>query len=170
MKAEKPSSRGLEPLTGLVLKGLSILLIVLMTVMVLDVTWQVISRFIMNRPSSFTEELAGFLLIWIGLLGAAYAFETRAHLGIDLLREKLGAAGSLRLDLAVNLIVILFALTVMVGGGLNLVVLAFQLHQISAAMGIGMGFVYLALPLSGFLIMLFAADAIARSLTDRAGE
>ncbi len=145
-------------------------LIALMALMVLDVTWQVVSRFIMNRPSSFTEELAGFLLIWIGLLGAAYAYETKAHLGIDLLREKLGDAGSLKLDLAVNLLVILFALAVMVGGGLNLVVLAFRLNQISAAMGIGMGYVYLALPLSGLLIILFALHTITDSLARRAGQ
>ncbi|MFC1629091.1 TRAP transporter small permease [Gemmatimonadota bacterium] len=169
MVADPPTPRNLEPMIGLVRRGLSMFLIALMAVMVLDVTWQVVSRFIMNRPSSFTEELAGFLLIWIGLLGAAYAFETRAHLGIDLLREKLGEAGSLRLDLVVNLLVILFALTVMVGGGLNLVVLAFKLDQISAAMGISMGYVYLALPLSGLLIMLFAAGAITKSRTDLAG-
>ena len=59
--------------------------IVLMSVMVIDVSWQVASRFVFRAPSSFTEELAGFLLIWIGLLGAAYGFPTRAHLGIDLL-------------------------------------------------------------------------------------
>lgn len=145
-------------------------LIALMAVMVLDVTWQVVSRFIINRPSSFTEELAGFLLIWIGLLGAAYAYETRAHLGIDLLREKLGVAGSRKLDLVVNLLVILFALAIMVGGGLNLVILAFKLDQISAAIGIGMGYVYLALPLSGLLIILFAAHAITDTLTRRIGE
>ena len=64
-------------------------LVVLMSVMVIDVSWQVASRFVFRAPSSFTEELAGFLLIWIGLLGAAYGFRTRAHLGIDLLVTKL---------------------------------------------------------------------------------
>ena len=52
-------------------KVLSLFLIFLMAVIVLDVTWQVFTRFILKDPSSFTEELAGFLLIWIGLLGAS---------------------------------------------------------------------------------------------------
>jgi TRAP-type C4-dicarboxylate transport system permease small subunit len=69
--------------------GVSKLLIVLMAAIVLDVTWQVITRFILKNPSSFTEELAGFLLIWIGLLGASHALYTKSHLGIDILTYKL---------------------------------------------------------------------------------
>ncbi len=160
---DRASATRLERLIQPIRRGLSRLLIALMAIMVVDVTWQVISRFLLNRPSSFTEELAGFLLIWIGLLGAAHAFDTRAHLGIDLLREKLDGSGVRRLDVTVNLLVIFFALTIMVIGGLNLVILAFRLDQSSAAMGIGMGFIYLALPLSGILIILFALNSILPS-------
>ena len=48
-------------------------LIFLMTFMVLVVTWQIFTRFILNDPSLYSEEIAGFLLIWIGMLGSAYA-------------------------------------------------------------------------------------------------
>ncbi len=61
-------------------RALAWVLMVLMAVMVIDVTWQVVTRFILSEPSSVTEELARFLLVWIGLLGAAYAFRVRAHL------------------------------------------------------------------------------------------
>ena len=53
---------------------LAFILMILMATIVIDVTWQVLSRFIVGNPSSVTEEIARFLLIWIGLLGAAYAF------------------------------------------------------------------------------------------------
>ncbi len=46
------------------------LLVFLMALMVLNVLWQVFTRFIMNDPSSFTDELSRYLLIWLGLLGA----------------------------------------------------------------------------------------------------
>ncbi|MGJ8675406.1 MAG: TRAP transporter small permease, partial [Pseudoalteromonas sp.] len=49
------------------------ILIMAMVAIVAVVCWQVFSRFIMRSPSSYTEELARFLLIWIGVLGAAYA-------------------------------------------------------------------------------------------------
>lgn len=139
-------------------------LVVLMSVMVLDVTWQVASRFLLRTPSSFSEELAGFLLIWIGLLGAAYGFRTRAHLGIDLLVNRLGGKWRWVAEAASHLLVMGFALTTMVGGGVKLVQLAFRLNQISAAMGIRMGFVYLALPLSGLLIAIFAGESLWAAL------
>ena len=47
------------------------ILIMLMVLMVFDVVWQVASRYLIGIPSTFTDELAGFLLIWLGLLGAA---------------------------------------------------------------------------------------------------
>lgn len=143
------------------------MLVVLMAVMVVDVSWQVASRYLLRDPSSFTEELAGFLLIWIGLLGSAYALRTRAHLGIDLLVDGLAGAARMRAKVLSHSLVLLFALAVMVGGGLRLVQLAFQLQQISAAMGIRMGYVYLALPLSGILMTLFSAAAIADVVAGR---
>ena len=40
---------------------LEILLTVVMTILVLDVVWQVFTRYILKDPSSWTEELATFL-------------------------------------------------------------------------------------------------------------
>jgi len=144
-------------------------LVALMGLMVVDVSWQVASRFVFRSPSSFTEELAGFLLIWIGLLGAAYGFRTRAHLGIDLLPARLEGRWRRRVEASAHLLVLLFALTTMVGGGIRLVLLAFRLDQTSAAMGWRMGFVYLGLPISGALVVLFSLQSIAAAATGRSG-
>ena len=54
-------------------RWLSYALMLLMAVSALNVLWQVFTRFILQDPSSYTEELARFLLVWIGLLGASYA-------------------------------------------------------------------------------------------------
>lgn len=156
--SSSPPDRG--RLTDVLERTLGWALVVLMSVMVLDVTWQVASRFLFRTPSSFSEELAGFLLIWIGLLGAAYGFRTRAHLGIDLLVTRLRGSWRRFAEATSHLLVMGFALTTMVAGGIKLVQLAFQLNQISAAMGIRTGFVYLALPLSGLFIALFAAESL----------
>lgn len=79
----------MDKLTKAITKALEKILIVLMAVIVIDVSWQIFTRFVLRDPSSFSEELAGFLLIWIGLLGASYALYTRVHLGIDILTAKL---------------------------------------------------------------------------------
>jgi TRAP-type C4-dicarboxylate transport system permease small subunit len=146
-------------------RGLGWLLALLMGVMVTDVTWQVVSRFVLRAPSSFTEELAGFLLIWIGLLGSAYCLRTGSHLGIDLLVARLRGRARRAAKILTHSLVAAFALSTMVIGGLLLVRLAFHLNQISASMGIRMGFVYLALPLAGLLMLAFSIEAIVRTVT-----
>ena len=74
-------------------------LIFLMLALVVSVSWQVISRYVFSSPSSWTEEVARFILIWVSMLGAAYAFRTRAHLGLDLLPKKLMGRSVALLDL-----------------------------------------------------------------------
>ena len=163
MRGRSTSPPGLGRFVDQVELALGWLLVVLMSVMVVDVTWQVASRYLLQAPSSFTEALAGFLLIWIGLLGAAYGFRTRSHLGIDLLVSRLGGGWRRAAEVSSHLLVLLFALSTMVVGGTKLVQLAFRLEQISAAMGIRMGFVYLALPLAGVLVILFSLESISKA-------
>ena len=63
-------------------------LMLAMALILLTVVWQVISRYILQDPASVTEELSRFLLIWIGLLGAAFAYRQKVHLGFNLIVEK----------------------------------------------------------------------------------
>lgn len=135
---------------------LEYVLVSLMGISVLNVLWQVITRFLMKNPSSYTEEIARFLLIWIGLLGAAYGIGKNIHLAIDVLKQKLPEAKRRIMDILINSFVFLFALTVMIIGGIYLVLLTFDLHQISAALQLELGYVYLAVPLSGILMAFYS--------------
>ena len=138
-------------------KLLEWIVILIMFVMVINVLWQVFTRFILRNPSSFTEELARYLLIWLGLLGASYVAGQRLHLAIDLLPTRLTGKRKILLSLFINGMIFLFAFFVMVIGGLRLVDMSFALHQISAALQIRIGYVYLAVPLSGLFMMFYAA-------------
>ena len=44
---------------------------ILIVVLVLDVSWQVLSRYVASSPSTFTDELARYLMVWMGCLGGA---------------------------------------------------------------------------------------------------
>ena len=142
-------------------KALERLMIFLMGILVVDVLWQVTSRYVLSSPSSFTDELAGFLLIWVGLFGAAYVSGKNEHLAIDLLLHKVGPAGKKRLEIFIQIAIVLFALFVLVVGGVWLVYTRFALDVRSAALHIPLGYVYIVLPLSGMLAMYFAIDNIA---------
>lgn len=137
-------------------RALEILLVFLMSSSVLNVLWQVFTRFILRHPSSWTEELARYLLIWIGLLGASYAASKKMHLPIDILLVKLKGRARELAELSIQIFIFLFVLTVMTIGGFRLVAMTLKLNQVSAALKIKLGYVYLALPLCGFLIMFYS--------------
>lgn len=139
------------------------LLMVLMALLVVSVTWQVLSRYLLAVPSHWTEELARFLLVWIGVLGAAYAFHMKMHLGIDLLALHLRGRSAFWLELFINSAVAVFAILVMIVGGANLVAMTWELKQLSAGLGLPMAWVYSVVPLSGGLIVWYALDNVVAS-------
>jgi len=139
-------------------KVIEIVLVAIMSILVIDVLWQVFSRYILASPSSFTDELAGFLLIWVGLLGAAYVAGKNEHLAIDLMLQKMKGIKRRRLQIIINAIVGIFALFVMVIGGLWLVYTRFYLGVNSAALALPLGYVYLVVPVSGLLVIYYAID------------
>ncbi len=148
-------------------------LTVLVGIAVLNVLWQVFTRWVLQNPSSYTEELARYLLVWVGLLGAAFAAGKKMHLAIDLLPEKLEGRSRHGLEILIQTLTFLFALGVMFVGGIRLVYLTLLFRQTSAALGVPLGYVYAVLPLSGLLIMFFAGVSITervRALRHRPAE
>ncbi len=127
----------------------------LMAIMTLDVLWGVLTRYIMGSQASWSEELARFLLIWIGILGAAYASGQKMHLAIELLKPKLKPDGQRRLTLFINVMVILFALCVMVIGGFRLIYITQTLGQLSPALRLPMALIYAVVPISGILVIYY---------------
>ena len=90
-----------------------------LAVSVLTGFWQVISRFILSEPATWSEALIRTLLIWMAFLGLGGAFRVGALVSIDLCHRL--TRGKLRL--AVELMILsasLFVLTVMVMQGWNM--------------------------------------------------
>jgi TRAP-type C4-dicarboxylate transport system permease small subunit len=145
--------------------SLEFLVIAVVAVLVVDVLWQVFTRFILKNPSTWTEELAVFMLIWVSLLGAAVALNRGAHLGIDYFVGKLSPKKRLYTEIFVFLCISAFSLTVMVVGGIELVSNTLKLEQVSPALGVPVGYVYLAVPISGFFLVLYSVIGLVERLT-----
>lgn len=144
-------------------------LVVLMGLLVLCVVWQVFSRYILNAPSTFTDELARFLLIWVSLLGVAYLSGQNRHIAIDVLPERLGPQGRRQLGTLINLLIILFVFFVLVIGGGILVYTTFAYLQLTPTLQIPMALVYLIGPICGLLIIYYKLCNI-RELNRSAGN
>lgn len=151
------------------MQGLGALLVLLMGLLVASVVWQVLSRYLLASPSVWTEELARFLLIWIGILGSVYAYHTRSHLAVDLWSTRLTGVGRRRLAGVQSLVIVSFALSAMVVGGARLVWITWSLQQMSPALGLPMASVYAVLPVSGALIMWLAVDDLVHSAQGQQG-
>lgn len=149
---------------GITDRILSSTVILLMVVLVIDVVWQVTTRYLLGSASSFTEELARFLLIWIGLLGSAYAYRHNLHLAFDYFSSKAKGVTKKWLMLFIHTLIALFALLVLVIGGFSLVQLTWELNQVSAALQIRLAWVYSVLPLTGLLIIFYASLFIRDTL------
>jgi len=135
-------------------------LVMLMSLMVINVIWQVLTRFVLQNPSSYTEELARYLLIWLGLLGAGYCVGQKSHLAIDIVTSRFSGPARYVSNLFVHTVILLFAVAVLVAGGQRLVQTTLAYQQTSAALQIPLGYVYLGLPLSGLLIAFYSLFSI----------
>ena len=135
-------------------------LVLLMALIVIAVLWQVFSRYVMKNPSSVTEEIARYLMIWIGILGAAYASGQQEHLAINILPLKLNERNRIRLRIGINILIILFAVSALIIGGGNLVYISYLLGQTSAALNLPLSVVYAVLPISGFLIIVYKLNEV----------
>ncbi|WP_026955696.1 TRAP transporter small permease [Algoriphagus vanfongensis] len=136
------------------------LLVALMGLMVLNVTWQVVSRYVFKNPSSFTDELARYMLVWLGMLGAAYVAGKNEHIAIDILLTKMKEKARTKMMILINCCILVFAIGVMVIGGSNLVYITFILSQKSATLQIPLAFVYGIIPFSGLLVLYYQAYSI----------
>jgi TRAP-type C4-dicarboxylate transport system permease small subunit len=113
--------------------------------------WQVVSRFVLSQPSTWTEEAMRRLLIWCVMLGVVAAFRRGALVSVDLmLRLSRGAWRQ-----TVRLIITVTSLTflgVLVWFGTDL---AYRVRfQTFASMELSMAWAYAALPVCALLAMV----------------
>jgi TRAP-type C4-dicarboxylate transport system permease small subunit len=146
----------MKSLRALIDRLLGSVICVMMAAMVLNVLWQVFTRFVLHDPSSFTEEAARYMMIWVGLLGSAYATGKKSHLALDLVTGKLQGGRKRASELIIHTVVFAFAATVLLGGGARLVWIQLSLGQQSAALQLKLGYVYLAVPLAGLFIVFYS--------------
>ena len=123
--------------------------------MVVNVLWQVFSRFVLGDPSSYTEELARYLMIWVGVLGAAYVSGKNKHVAIDYFPTKFSKKNQIKVKVFVKWLIMIFAFFAFVIGGSRLVYITYVLEQLSPALQIPLAFVYLVIPISGVLIAYY---------------
>jgi len=131
-----------------VLAGLSL------TVMVVLTTYQVITRYVFNAPSTWSEELVGYLFAWSTMFGAAIVSGERGHMNIPILVDKFNPPMRKALHIFSEVIAFLFSASILVLGGFQVSSLA--MGQQTSSLGVAIGVFYWVMPICGVLMALFA--------------
>ncbi|EQB38568.1 MULTISPECIES: TRAP transporter small permease [Virgibacillus] len=134
---------------------------VLITIMSILSIWQVVARYVLNTPSTVSEEIIRMLLIWFSLTSAAYVFGQKKHIAIHFIREKLHKKAQRMMERLSNIILLIIALVLMIWGGIQVVELT--LSQIAPSTGVSMAMMYGALPVSGIFVAFYAIHGLTTS-------
>ena len=129
------------------LAGISFIAMVALT------CWQVLTRYVLKNPSTWSEELVGYLFAWMSLLGASLVTQERGHMNIPILVEQFGKSEQKVLNCLGELIAFLFSVIILVFGGVQITTLA--MGQMTSSLGVPIGIFYIVLPLCGVLNMIY---------------
>ena len=148
--------RTIDGVTWVVLTFCAILFLVMTGLVCL----QVIFRYLLNSPLTGSEEGARILLIFVSMLGAAVALKTRAHMAIDYFQE--------RFPLPLRRAAALLSLACVLAIGFLLVVKGAEfadraMFQTTPALRIPKGYIVMAFPVSGVLMIFYAIAVPVRA-------
>jgi TRAP-type transport system small permease protein len=135
---------GINHVVGLVLA-------LMLAVMSVLITWQVFARFVAGNSLTFSEEVSRFLMIWLTLLGAAYAVRRGTLLAVDLLPDLLKGRTQKTVKVAAHLLSLTFYV-VLIYFGWNIAQTVS--YQTAPATGLSMRWPMLALSAGGVLMLL----------------
>jgi TRAP-type C4-dicarboxylate transport system permease small subunit len=121
--------------------------------MTLLTCWQVFTRYILSNPSSWSEELVGYLFAWMSLFGACLVTGERGHMNIPLLFERVKPGVQKILGIFAEVIACIFAIVILVYGGVQISSLA--MGQMTSSLGVPIGVFYVVMPVCGVLIAIY---------------
>lgn len=135
-------------------KVMRVLNVAVLVILVLLVVWQVITRYLLGAPSVWSEELASYGFAWATMLGATYVFGKREHMNVDVAVEKFSPEVQKTLAILSEVLILLFAVTILIYGGIENTLLTIQ--QLSSSLPVTMGYLYSIIPISGVFIALYS--------------
>ncbi|MCB7317200.1 TRAP transporter small permease [Lacrimispora sp. 210928-DFI.3.58] len=137
-----------------IMKVLGIVIIFLFAFMTVIGTYQIVTRYFFNRPSTVSEELLTYSFTWMALLASAYVFGKRDHMRMGFLADKFTGPGRKYLEIVIDLLTFGLAAVVMVYGGISITKLT--MIQTTASLRVPMGYIYVIVPVTGVIIMVFS--------------
>lgn len=116
-------------------------------------TYQIVTRYFFNKPSTVSEELLTYSFTWMALLSSAYVFGKRDHMRMGFIADNITGMSRKILEIAIEILVMVMVAAIMIYGGTAIMKLT--MIQKTASLGIPMGVIYTIIPTSGVLIFVY---------------
>lgn len=131
--------------------------IILVIVMIVASGLQVFSRYVLNSTFSWTDECARYCFLWFNLIGSGCLVRSKGHAIVDLFSGKLTGNMKKAYNLFIHLLIFYMGMILAKYGW---ALCKATMRQTSTALKLPIGLVYGALPILGFLILLYEIESI----------
>jgi TRAP-type C4-dicarboxylate transport system permease small subunit len=148
-------------------QSIDVCLVIFISIMFVSVCLQVFFRYVLEKPLSWSEELARFAFVWLSFIGAAMALGKRLHFGIDYLVNKFPPRFGAALEFGTSCLVLIFVVVLMVQGYQT--TLSAKLFR-SAGLNLRMDAVFAAIPIAGIIMAYYVIQQIMDVVRKLAGR
>ena len=153
---EKSGKLSLINLLNIIIKWFLAILMMIITFLTF---YQVVLRYVFNNAPSWSEELVRFLFIWCSFVGAAIGIKEHIHIGVDVFVNLLPRRLTHLVAVFVNVGIIIFSVY-MIFYGWEVTIMTHG--QPSPAMGIPMSWIYISIPVMGFMLLIYCSIEIIK--------
>ncbi len=144
-----------------------ILIGILMGIMVVDIFYQVVLRYVFRNANTWSDELARYSMMWIVMLGSPVVFRRNQHIKVDLFIEKVPPKFRKIIKFTLY-VVMIFYLAVLFKGGLTMTINASV--QLSPGMELNMAVMYASILIGTVLMILYILENMFKELFAPAAE
>jgi|SRR5699024_4187767 len=148
-------------------KILKVIIVTFLMIMTCVVTLQILTRYFMQNPLGWSEEVTRYLFIYLTFLAASLGVRHGIHIGVDILTERLSGVSKKILHLFVNALLILFILLLIYYGT---VLSIDNWSQKSPSLSLPMGIFYAAIPIGSILSLFFVVENTLLHLPKKGDE
>jgi TRAP-type C4-dicarboxylate transport system permease small subunit len=134
---------------------------VLMVVLSVDLFLGVFSRYVLAMTFTWYDEIARACFVWLTLLGAAVGVRRHAHFRLHLVVDRLPQRLQKAVPVLLPLVIMAFAAVLIQQG---LVFLELGRIQQTPVMGLPKTWIYVAVPISGALMILYSLAPLWRTI------
>jgi len=147
----------LSKMIAKVVKLLEWILALLLFLSIVFILAQVICRYVLRSPLSWTEQTSRYLFIWMIMLGAPITFYRKNPMSFDLLVQSLPAKFKYAVELFAIILIILFS---MYYGYQAITLAAKVMGRYTTGVEVPLTFMYSSMAVSNLLIILVMSDQL----------